>query len=132
MFLFLSADSIDSGDKLIPSASQKTTKIVPVLAAEAFGGKRGTSGGGDRGWHDTMGEQVPQSFIMSQLLGSLLPSAKNNLGTTKLDSLFKSNAISSGHGANSSQLEKWVPISGTCCCPVAAVTWPPVATESES
>lgn len=23
----------------------------------------------DRGWRDTMGEQVPESFIMSQLLG---------------------------------------------------------------
>ena len=30
----------------------------------------------DRGWRYTMGEQVPESFIMSQLLGSLLPSAK--------------------------------------------------------
>lgn len=30
----------------------------------------------DRGWRYTMGEQVPESFIMSQLLGLLLPSAK--------------------------------------------------------
>lgn len=30
----------------------------------------------DRGWCYTMGEQVPESFIMSQLLGLLLPSAK--------------------------------------------------------
>lgn len=28
------------------------------------------------GWRYTMGEQVPESFIMSQLLGLLLPSAK--------------------------------------------------------
>ena len=30
----------------------------------------------DRSWRYTMGEQVPESFIMSQLLGLLLPSAK--------------------------------------------------------
>ena len=30
----------------------------------------------DRGWRYMMGEQVPESFIMSQLLGFLLPSAK--------------------------------------------------------
>lgn len=32
----------------------------------------------DRAWQYTMGKQVPESFIMSQLLGLLLPSAKNN------------------------------------------------------
>lgn len=30
----------------------------------------------DRGWHCMMGEQVPESFIISQLLGFLLLSAK--------------------------------------------------------
>lgn len=30
----------------------------------------------DRGWRYMMGEQVPESFIMPQLLGLLLPSAK--------------------------------------------------------
>lgn len=34
----------------------------------------------DRHWHYTMGEQVPESFIMSQLLGSLSPSAKTTFG----------------------------------------------------
>lgn len=33
----------------------------------------------DRGWRYMMGEQVPESFIMSQLLGLLLPSAKTTL-----------------------------------------------------
>lgn len=33
----------------------------------------------DRGWRYMMGEQVPESFIMSQLLGLLLPSAKTSL-----------------------------------------------------
>lgn len=33
----------------------------------------------DRGWCYTMGEQVPESFIMSQLLGLLLPSAKTTM-----------------------------------------------------